>query len=91
MIIADSHVKAAKSGQARDMFNARVASYHLGLAVLKSAFGGSRLKNRLEYVRDLDPQRLGCTTSDVYRLLLQVPQFMSRKDLKKSFPASIRN
>jgi N-acetylgalactosamine kinase len=83
VIIADSHVKAAKSGQARDMFNARVASYHLGLAVLKSAFGGSRLKNRLEYVRDLDPQRLGCTTSDVYRLLLQVPQFMSRKDLKK--------
>ena len=83
VIIADSHVKAAKSGQARDMFNARVASYHLGLAVLKSAFGGPRLKNRLEYVRDLDPQRLGCTTSDVYRLLLQVPQFMSRKDLKK--------
>ena len=83
VIIADSHVKAAKSGQAQDMFNARVASYHLGLAVLKSAFGGSRLKNRLEYVRDLDPQRLGCTTSDVYRLLLQVPQFMSRKDLKK--------
>ena len=81
VIIADSHIKAAKSGQARDMFNARVASYHLGLAVLKQRC--PRLKERLEYVRDLDPQRLGCTTSDVYRLLLQVPQFMSRKDFKK--------
>jgi len=81
VIIADSHIKAAKSGQARDMFNARVASYHLGLAVLRQRC--PRLKDRLEYARDLDPQKLGCTTSDVYRLLLQVPQFMSRKDFKK--------
>jgi len=81
VIIADSHIKAAKSEQARDMFNARVATYHLGLAVLRQRC--PRLKDRLEYVRDLDPQRLGCTTSDVYRLLLQVPQFMSRKDFKK--------
>ncbi len=81
VIIANSHIKAAKSGQARDMFNARVATYHLGLALLRQRY--PRLRNRLEYVRDLDPQRLGCTTSDVYRLLLQVPQFMSRKEFKK--------
>jgi len=81
VIIADSHIKAAKSSSARDMFNARVASYHLGLAVLKQRC--PRLRDRLGYVRDLDPQRLGHTTSDVYRLLLQVPQSMSRKDFKK--------
>jgi N-acetylgalactosamine kinase len=88
VIIADSHIKAAKSGQARDMFNARVVSYHLGLAVLKQRC--PRLKDRLGYVRDLDPQRLGCTTSDVYRLLLQVPQFMSRKDFKKILSSEYR-
>jgi len=81
VIIADSHIKAAKSSSARDMFNARVASYHLGLAVMRQRC--PRLKDRLGYVRDLDPQRLGRTTSDVYRLLLQVPQSMSRKDFKK--------
>lgn len=81
VIIADSHLKAAKSTSAKDRFNARITSYKLGLALLKQRC--PRVRDRLEYVRDLDPQRLGCSTSDVYRILLNVPPFMTRKDFKK--------
>ncbi len=81
VIIADSHIKAAKSASAKDRFNARITSYKLGLALLKQRY--PRIRDRLEYVRDLDPQRLGCSTSDVYRLLLNVPPFITRKDFKR--------
>lgn len=81
VVIADSHIKAAKSGAAKDMFNARVASYRLGLALLRQRC--PRVRSRLEYVRDLDPQKLGCATSHVYRMLLKVPQFITRKQFDR--------
>ena len=36
----------------------------------------------MEYVRDIDPVRIGCSTSEIYRMLLKVPQFMTRKDFR---------
>ncbi len=80
VIVANSHIKAAKSSGARDQFNSRVASYNLGLALLKQRC--PEVSEMLEYVRDIDPVKLGCTTSDVYRMLLKVPQFMTRKEFR---------
>jgi N-acetylgalactosamine kinase len=78
VVIADSHIKAAKSKEARHLFNARIASYNLGLALLRQRcpdYAGA-----LEHVRDIDPEKLGCTTSDLYRMLLKIPESMTRKD-----------
>jgi len=80
VVIANSHVKAAKSAAAKHMFNAKVASYNLGLALLKQRC--PQRADALEYVRDIDPVKLGCATSEIYRMLLKVPQFMSRSDFK---------
>ncbi|HHH75550.1 MAG TPA: hypothetical protein ENL03_00830 [Phycisphaerae bacterium] len=85
VIIANSHVKAPKSGSAKDRFNSRIASYNLGLALLKQRC--PQLSPALEYVRDIDPQKLGCSISDIYRMLLKVPQFMTRQDIKKMLSA----
>ena len=82
VVIADSHIKAAKSTAAKDRFNARITSYKLGLALLRQLCPD--LRDRLEYARDLDPQRLGRPISEVYRLLLRVPQFMTRGDFRST-------
>ncbi|MBN1435554.1 MAG: NTP transferase domain-containing protein [Sedimentisphaerales bacterium] len=77
--IANSHVKAAKSSSAKDMFNTKIASYNLGLALLKQRC--PEIKDAVQYLRDLNPQRLSCPTSDIYRMLLKIPQSATRKDI----------
>ncbi len=85
VIIANSHIKAPKSSSAKDQFNSRIASYNLGLALLKQRC--PQISATLEYVRDIDPQKLGCVVSDVYKMLLKVPQFMTRSEIKKMLSA----
>lgn len=81
LIIANSHIKAAKSEAAKHIFNAKVASYNLGLALLKQRC--PEIAERAEYLRDVNPENLGCATSDIYKCLLKIPQTLSRDDLKK--------
>ncbi|MBN2216163.1 MAG: NTP transferase domain-containing protein [Pirellulales bacterium] len=83
LVIANSHVKAAKSAAAKHTFNEKVAAYNLGLALLKQRC--PEVAASLQHVRDIDPERLGRTTSDIYRMLLKVPQFMTRRDFRSMF------
>ncbi len=85
VLIANSHIQAAKSNQAKDQFNSRVACYELGLSLLLQRC--PQFRSVVEHVRDLNPERLGCTTSALYRLLLNVPETMTRKQLKASLSA----
>ncbi|MBN2577777.1 MAG: NTP transferase domain-containing protein [Pirellulales bacterium] len=80
VIIANSHIKAAKSGSARDQFNSRIAAYNLGLALLRQRC--PEIAVTVEHLRDVDPARLGCTVSDVYRRLLKIPERMTRRDFR---------
>jgi len=80
VVIANSHVKAAKSASARDEFNSRIASYNLGLALLKQRC--PEIAGTVEHLRDIDPAKLGYPTSDVYRWLLRVPESMTRNDFR---------
>lgn len=85
LVIANSHVKAAKSSEAKHLFNARITSYNLGLALLKQRC--PEFTGVIEYLRDIDPEKLNCTPSDIYRMLLKVPRFMSRNDFRKMLSA----
>ena len=80
VVVANSHIKATKSTGAKDQFNSRVASYNLGLALLKQRC--PEVAEMVEHVRDIDPVKLGIATSEIYRMLLKVPQFMTRKDFR---------
>jgi N-acetylgalactosamine kinase len=81
VVIANSHIKAAKSEFAKHTFNAKVACYNLGFALLKQRC--PEIAERVEYLRDINPESLGCTTSDIYRFLLRIPQSLTRNELKK--------
>jgi N-acetylgalactosamine kinase len=80
LLIANSHVKATRNHLAKDIVNARLATYDLGLALLKQRC--PQIVQTVEHLRDLDPAQLGCTTSDVYRWLLKIPPLMSRQDFQ---------
>jgi len=80
VIIADSHIKAAKSSSAKDTFNARIAAYNLGLALLKLRC--PEISAKVRCLRDVNAQNLGYAESDVYRMLLKVPEYMSREDFR---------
>jgi len=78
VVIANSHIRATKSTDAKHTFNARIADYNLGFALLKQRC--PEIAASLEYVRDIDPKTLGRATSDVYRWLLRVPESADRKE-----------
>ncbi len=88
VVIANSHIKAAKSASARDAFNKRICSYNLGLELVKLRC--PEIANRIECLRHLSPENLGCSVSDIYRYLLKIPQFVTRKQLLNSFPQSMK-
>lgn len=79
VIIANSHIKAAKSEGARHTFNAKIASYNLGFALLKLRC--PQISEMAEYLRDITPENLACSISDIYKLLLKVPQLLTRAEL----------
>jgi N-acetylgalactosamine kinase len=80
LLIANSHVQATGNHAAKDIRNARIATYDLGLALLKQRC--PEIAHSVQHLRDLDPAGLRCSTSDVYRWLLKVPRSMSRKDFQ---------
>jgi len=80
VVIANSHIKAAKSSSAKDTFNARIAAYNLGLELLKQRC--PQLRGLVRCLRDVNPETIGCDTSGIYRLLLNLPEYMSREDFR---------
>ena len=82
VMIADSHIKAAKSDQARHQFNAKIAASNAGLALLAQRC--PEYRDCLEHVRDINPTKLGCPPSGIYRMLQKVPQTMTRQEIQAS-------
>ncbi|MEN6624901.1 MAG: galactokinase family protein [Candidatus Sumerlaeia bacterium] len=82
VIIAYSGFDARKSGGARDRFNQKVASFEFGFMLLKDRL--PQYDRLLEHLRDVNPQRLGCSVSQIYRALLNVPDSMSVAELREN-------
>jgi N-acetylgalactosamine kinase len=85
VVIADSHIKAAKSGHSRHQFNARITAYNAGMALLRQRC--PQFLHALEHVRDIDPEKLACPPSHIYELLQKVPRKMTRKEIKAALSA----
>jgi N-acetylgalactosamine kinase len=89
VVIANSHIKAAKSSEAKHTFNQKICSYNLGLELLK--LRSPEISNQIEFLRDFNPERLGWTTSDIYKCLKKIPQFMTRKEFESMLPSQYRD
>ena len=83
LVIANSHVRAAKSAGARHTFNHRVSAYNLAEMILKDRVP---LLHGLEHLRDVDPGALGVPPAEIYRAMKSLPEELSRRQAMRLLP-----
>ena len=84
LVLANSHVEAKKQAGARNAFNSRVAAYIFGLMLIKKRF--PQYAEKLEHLRDINPERLGVDEGEIYRIVQSLPQSASRMELLEQLP-----
>ncbi|MFW6108060.1 MAG: hypothetical protein ACOC70_02550, partial [bacterium] len=80
-VLLDSAVSAAKTAEARNVFNQRVAGYELGLLLLKKSF--PEHADKMEHLRDVNPETLGVDEGEIYQVLKALPEVAHRADLDR--------
>jgi len=85
VIIANSQIKAAKSASARDQFNQRVATYRIGVRLLREYHRA--YAPLIEHLRDVSSRRLGIKTSQIYELIRRLPNRMTRRQIAQTLSA----
>ncbi|MBA7476011.1 Galactokinase [subsurface metagenome] len=80
LAVCDSGIKARKSASAKDQFNHRVASYRLGLRLIRKNF--PQYDHLLHHLRDVNIRTLGLPLSWIYKILLRLPEEASRGELR---------
>ena len=85
-VLVNSLIEAKKQAGARDAFNSRVASYIFGLLMLRKNF--PQYADKLERLRDVNPERLGVDEVQIYRMVKSLPLSVSRADILELLPES---
>ncbi len=83
-VLANSLIEAKKQAGARDAFNSRVAAYVFGLMLIRKRF--PQYAGKLEYLRDVNPEKLGVSQSDILRIVKSLPPSARREDVLKMLP-----
>ena len=84
-VLANSGIKAKKQAGARDIFNSRVSAYVFGLLLIRKNF--PQYADKLERLRDVNPEKLGVDESQIYRMVKSLPVSASRADILRLLPA----
>jgi len=84
VVLCDSRVEAKKSSGARDEFNNRIAAYEFGLMLLKKAFPDRA--DRIERLRDVNPETLEVGEAEIVRMLMALPERMTRPQVVSALP-----
>lgn len=84
VVICDSFRRAYKSAGARSAFNEKVATYEIGMMMIKEKFKG--YADKITYLRDVNPERLGVDTAEIYELLKALPERITRSELRRVLP-----
>ena len=80
-VLANSLIEAKKQASARDAFNSRVAAYMFGLVIMRVNYPSCA--DKLEHLRDVNPERLGVDQAQIYRMVKSLPVSASRTDVLK--------
>jgi galactokinase len=83
-VLASSGIEARKQAGVRSAFNSRVAAYIFGLLLIKKQF--PEYAQRLEHLRDINPDRLGVEESRIYRILRSLPVSAGRAEILRRLP-----
>lgn len=85
LIICNSGIHAGKSAQARNTFNAKVTTCHLGRILFKMMV--PELAPKIQHLRDINPDNLGISFNQFIELLLRLPESISQKSVISAFSA----
>ncbi len=83
-VLANSGIEAKKQAGARNIFNSRVAAYIFGLMMFRKNF--PEYADKLERIRDVNPQTLGVDEVQIYRMVKLLPVSVSRADILELLP-----
>ncbi len=84
LVLANSLVAAEKREAARNIFNSRIAAYEIGLLMIRRNF--PQYAQRLEHLRDVNPERLGVDERQIYRILRTLPTSARRSEVLRLLP-----
>ena len=85
LLVCDSGLKAEKSTNAKDQFNHRVACYRMGTLLIKKFF--PQYAAWIQHLRDVNTRHLTVPLSWIYKILLHLPEKMTRDELRELLPA----
>ena len=85
--ICNTLKRAKKSAGAKSIFNERVATYEIGLMLLKKAF--PQLRGKVEHLRDLNTVNLKVDEAWFYKMLKPLPLRITREQLLHQSPEAI--
>ena len=83
LVVCDSGIVAKKTVDAKDQFNHRIACYHLGFKLIQRAF--PQYAPLLKRLRDVNTRTLRLPLTAIYRILLHLPEQVTRDDLTALF------
>ncbi len=79
LLIFNSQVIADKSGAKKDIFNERILAYDIGFYLIKKKF--PQFSSKLIYLGDINPENLNIYSSDLIKILLDLPDYVEFNDL----------
>ncbi len=82
VVACNSFVEHAPPG----IFNERIATYEMGLMIIRQA--NPEIADRLEHLRDLNPETTGRSLSEIYALLRDLPVRATREEIRVLLPDS---
>lgn len=83
VVVANSHIRAAKSAGARDTFNHRVGAFNIAEMLLKLH---SPILASMQHLRDVNPEALKVSPSEIYRALKRLPTSLTRRAVMNLLP-----
>ncbi len=72
MVMINSGVKVSKSKGQRAKYNSKILAYVVAEILFKLKF--PQFADRIEQLRDINPERLGVSEAELYRMLLEIPE-----------------
>ncbi|MCL5280070.1 MAG: hypothetical protein M1376_09205 [Planctomycetes bacterium] len=84
LVLANSLSAAKKQAGARSAFNSRIAAYIFGFLLIQKQF--PEYADRLEHLRDVNPDRLGVSEGRIYQILKSLPESAGRREILELLP-----
>ncbi len=83
LVVCNSFVQAKKAAGAKSVFNARVAAYLIGVALVRKQF--PQYAPFIRFVRDIDPETLHAPLAQIYKILLHLPESIRGAEVRRIF------